>query len=187
VDSLRVMSVSMGPERRAILRFSRAGTWWRVTDGARLMLVDDDLSDLFARTTDELRDRRLLQFDPSLAVHITCVLPSQSGELVRAGGRWSFPNPAAGRVNPEHAADFVRGLRALKWARPGDEASRAGGHARYYITIAGQRDTIIDELSAGPYDATTSWVTSRSSRGTWLVETARLEELAGRFARLKAR
>ena len=92
-----------------------------------------------------------------------------------------------GRVNAEYAADFVRALRALKWSEPGDEAARTTGRVSYRVEILGEGDKIIDQLTAGPYDASTSWVTSRSSRGTWLVENATLDEVSKRFARLKER
>lgn len=162
---------------------------WRVTDtlNGRVVGIDDDVSDLFAHTVTELRDRRLLQFDPERAQHITFSSPARAGEIVRSGGHWSFPNPALGRVDPERAADFVRALRALKWSAPGGEAARTGAHAQYRIEIKGPRDTMIDQLTAGPYDASTRWVSTRSSHGTWLVGVAALDELSHRFARITER
>jgi hypothetical protein len=188
-DSARTIALRMAADRPVTLRFVRSDHAWRVHDvtGGRDMMVADDLSDLFAHTTNELRDRRLLQFDPTVAERISFVSPAMSGELVRAGGRWAFPNPAMGRVNPDHAADFVRALRALKWSQPGGEAARTGGHALYRIEIRGAHDRIIDELTGGPYDESTRWVASQSSHGAWLIDRARLDELSGRFARIKAR
>jgi Domain of unknown function (DUF4340) len=187
-DSERVMTLSMGP-RHVTLRFARRGSAWLVRNvsDARTMTVNDDINDLFAHTTTELRDRRLLQFDPAMAEHIAFTTPKAGGEIVRAGGHWSFPNPAMGRVNAEHAADFVRALRALKWAEPGGEAARTGAHQLYHIEISGAGGRLIDELTAGPYDATTVWVSSLSSHGSWLIARSTLDDVGSRFARVKER
>jgi len=162
---------------------------WRVSNSlsGRVVMINDDVSDLFAHTVTELRDRRLLQFDPAVTQRINFAAPTASGELVRMGGRWSFPNPALGRVDAERVADFVRSLRALKWSEPGSDAARSTGRVEYRIEILDGRGTMIDQLTAGPLDESTLWVNSRSSHGTWLVENARLDEVASRFARLKQR
>ncbi len=186
-DSVHTMTLVLGHDRKTDLTFEHLPSGWIVADGARYVTVEDDISDLFAHSINTLRERRLLQFDPAVTQRINYAAPTATGELVRAGGRWAFPNPMLGRVDPEHAADFVRALRALKWAEPGDEAARTTGRVSYRIEIMGEGDKIIDQLTAGPYDASTSWVTSRSSHGTWLVENATLDEVSKRFARLKQR
>jgi hypothetical protein len=191
MDSTRTMTLWMGRGHRVILRFTRAGNQWRARDaaGERNMVIAEDISDLFMHTTTELRDRRILQFDPSVAERITFASASVSGELIRAGGRWSFPNPAAGRVDPERAADFVRALRSLKWDQPAAEKHEAVPvPAQFDISVHGAGDRIIDEFSAGPRAGGAQWiVTSRSSHGTWLINGARLDELSGRFLRIKTR
>jgi hypothetical protein len=172
------------------LHFSRlADGSWRVTEtySGRAVIINDDVSDLFAHTVTELRDRRLLQFDPAVTRRINFAAPTATGELVRSGGAWSYPNPVLGRVDEKMAAEFVRALRALKWTEPGNDVARGTGRVYYRIEIMGEGDKMIDQLTAGPLDATTSWVTSLSSHGTWLVENARLDEVASKFARLKQR
>ena len=191
-DSVYTMTLFMGPKNRTELTFEHYPSAWiawnhGAAGGPRIMTVDDDISDLFAHTVNTLRERRLLQFDPAVTHRINYAAPTATGELVRSGGHWAFPNPMMGRVNPDYAADFVRALRGLKWSEPGDEAARTTGRVSYRIEIMGEGDRIIDQLTAGPYDASTSWVTSRSSHGTWLVENARLDEISQRFARLKQR
>jgi len=186
-DSVHTMTLFMGPTHRIDLTFVHSRSGWNATHGTRRMAVNDDISDLFAHTVNTLRERRLLQFDPAVTHRINYAAPTATGELVRSGGHWAFPNPMMGRVNPDYAADFVRALRGLKWSEPGDEAARTTGRVSYRIEIMGEGDRIIDQLTAGPYDASTSWVTSRSSHGTWLVENARLDEVSQRFARLKQR
>jgi hypothetical protein len=185
-DSVYDMSLSMGPVHQW-LKFWHFSNEWFVQQEGRIVIVDDDLSDLFAHTVTDLRDRRLLQFDPAATQRINFAAPTTTGELVRMGGRWSFPNPALGHVDAGRAADFVRSLRALKWSEPGSDAARSTGRVGYRIEILDGRGTMIDELTAGPLDASTLWVHSRSSHGTWLVENARLDEVASRFARLKQR
>ncbi|HKW13177.1 MAG TPA: DUF4340 domain-containing protein [Candidatus Krumholzibacteria bacterium] len=194
-DSVHTMTLFINPDRRAELRFDHVKSGWLVrqyTPGGsgaatRIMSVGDDLSDLFAHSVNELRERRLLQFDPAVTHRINFASPSSTGELVRSGGLWSYPNPVMGRVDPKYASDFVRALRALKWSEPGNDVARGTGRVYYRIEIMGEGDKMIDQLTAGPLDASTSWVTSRSSRGTWLVENARLDEVANKFARLKQR
>jgi hypothetical protein len=172
----------------ASIRFSRApdGTW-HADDGVRRVVLDDDVSDLFQHTTNELRDRRLLQFSPPDAQRIVFTSPAHSGELVRAGGRWSFPNAASGGIDAEHAADFIRALRGLKWSEPlTTPHAVTRDRASFTISLRDTHDRILDDLSAEPQPGSPQWwVTSRSSRGTWLVEGARLDDLSNRFARLK--
>jgi hypothetical protein len=184
----------MGPGHRTELRFDHyQSSGWIVrqeashVSGPRFMSVNDDLSDLFAHSVNDLRERRLLQFDPAVTHRINFASPSSTGELVRAGGLWSFPNPVMGHVDPKYASDFVRALRALKWTEPGYDVARGTGRVYYRIEIMGEGDKMIDQLTAGPLDASTSWVTSLSSRGTWLVANARLDDVANKFARLKQR
>lgn len=186
-DSLHTMVVWLGAQHRVALTFLHSQTGWAADDGARFMTLNDDVSDLFAHTTTELRDRRLLQFDPSAAQRITFYSQTATGEIVRSGGHWSFPNPALGHVDRDHAADFVRALRNLKWSEPGDEAARTTGRVHFRIEISGMDGKLIDKLDAGPYDAETCWVASPSSRGTWLIPRAALNDVAERFAQLKQR
>jgi len=186
-DSVHAMTLFLVHDQKVNLTFEHGPSGWIVADGTRYVSVEDDISDLFAHSVNTLRERRLLQFDPAVTHRINYAAPTATGELVRSGGHWAFPNPMMGRVNPDYAADFVRALRGLKWSEPGDEAARTTGRVSYRIEIMGEGDRIIDQLTAGPYDASTSWVTSRSSHGTWLVENARLDEVSQRFARLKQR
>jgi len=192
-DSTHTMTLLMSNGHRTELKFIHSQDGWLATqdasdaNGPRRMSVSDDLSDLFAHSVNDLRERRLLQFDPAVTHRINFASPSSTGELVRSGGLWSFPNPVMGRVDPKYASDFVRALRALKWSEPGYDVARGTGRVYYRIEIMGEGDKMIDQLTAGPLDASTSWVTSLSSRGTWLVANARLDEVAAKFARLKQR
>jgi hypothetical protein len=187
-DSVRMLTMWMGAAHVS-LRFVHAGSSWLVSNvnTGRLVGITDDISDLFAHTVTGLRDRRLLQFDPAVAQRISYAAPTATGELVRAGGHWSYRNPVLGRVNAGNAANFVRALRNLKWGEPGDEAARTTGRVSYRIEIAGAGDKMLDQLTGGPYDATTSWVTTRSSHGTFLVKNAVLDDVSKIFLRVKER
>jgi hypothetical protein len=90
-------------------------------------------------------------------------------------------------VDRDHAADFVRALRGLKWSEPGGEAARTGAHFLFRIEISGAGGKVIDRLTAGPYDAATCWVDSPSSRGTWLIARSALDDIAAKFAQVKQR
>jgi Domain of unknown function (DUF4340) len=164
---------------------------WHAHNSLRItaVVVEGDLSDLFQHTTTSLRDRRLIQFSPPDAHRIEIVSPSASGTLVRTGGVWSFPNPAMGRVDPERAADFVRALRSLKWSDlPPEGLMPPGKTARFSITVTSANGTILDEMRAEPGpNESLWWVTSISSGGPWLIDGARLDEMAARFANLRAK
>jgi hypothetical protein len=151
----------------------------------RAVLVDDDLRDVFEPTTTSLRDRRLLQFAPPDVARVELVSPSASGSIVRAGGAWSFPNPARGRVDPRRAADFIRALRALKWTSPASTGTSAFHPAHFSVTMTDAGGNMIDQMQAVPGPQGTWYVTSRSSRGTWQIEGERLTALSGQFAALK--
>ncbi|HET6349861.1 MAG TPA: DUF4340 domain-containing protein [Candidatus Krumholzibacteria bacterium] len=173
------------------LWFTGHDSQWRIRDDRyhRICVVDDDLSDVFAHTTTGLRERHLLRFDPTDALRIVFTTASVSGELVRTGGHWAYPNPSLGHVNADHAADLVRGLRALKWTRP-PAASIPAPHAAapFVISIRGRDDTILDELRAAPAPGDSLWcVTSHSSAGPWLIEHASLAALADQFSRVRSR
>jgi hypothetical protein len=185
-DSVRTMTVWIGPAHPTEITFTHSATGWNALVGTRNMAVNDDLSDLFAHTTTELRDRRLLQFDPAVTERIVVVAPATGGEIP-CRRTWSFPNPALGRVDPGRAADFVRALRGLKWSEPGGEAAQTGAHFLFRIEISGAGGKMIDVLTAGPYDAATCWVASPSSRGSWLIARSTLDDIAARFAHVKQR
>lgn len=154
--------------------------------GGRAVIIDDDLSDLFAHTTTSLRDRRLLQFPPQDAARIEVVLPGASGAIVRRGGAWSFPNPALGRVDSDRAADFVRSLRALKWADvPPKNVPSIPDPSRFSITVSDASGNILDEMRAETRTDSRWYVTSRSSHGSWLIEGETLAALGVSFANLK--
>jgi hypothetical protein len=157
---------------------------WAARDG-RTVIVDGDLTDLFQHTLTGLRDRRLLQFSPLDAQRIRIDLPSCSGELVRAGGQWSFPNPAAGRIDPERAAGFVRALRALTWDEPAPSPHSVSSN--HEVLITGAEGAILDEVRIEPRTGASRWYASgRSSGGTRLVDPAKFEHLAALFRALGA-
>jgi hypothetical protein len=134
-----------------------------------------------------LRDRRLLQFDPLRAQRIHVVTPDTSAVLVRAGDAWALPNPALGRIDADAAADFVRALRALRYRSVLEASPRELEPATFTLVVAGDGDTIIDEMRARPRaDANEGWiVTSRSSRAISEVSSEDLEAVVARLRRLR--
>jgi hypothetical protein len=147
-------------------------------------VLSDGVHDLFVHTTTGLRDRRLLQFSPPDAARIEFSSPEVSGAIVRAGGAWTFPNPAFGRIDPERAADFVRALRALKWT----DVARGGtvDGARFSVTVTDASGTILDEMRAVPQTNDRWYATSRSSRAVRVIDRGHLSALERQFSALKS-
>lgn len=172
--------------RLATVRVANRDARWiaAVDRDRRTVVVDDDVSDLVAHTTTDLRERRLLQFSPPGAARIRIVLPSVSGELVRTAGRWSFPNPSLGRVDADRAADLVRALRALKWDEP--SASAAKKESGFGVLIVDADGGILDEVAFEPPAAGTLWFArSRSDGVARRIEAAKLDHLAALFRQLR--
>jgi hypothetical protein len=164
----------------------REERWFAYVDRYQRTVVIDDVSDLVGLTRNALRDRRVLKFSPEDAVRITFTYPTVSGELVRAGGAWSFPNPAMGRIDPKQAADFVRALRALKWDGPA--YASAASDSKFGISIVGVDGRILDQVSIEARDSEPSWyVSSSSAKGSYMIERGKLDHLATLFQRVRAR
>jgi hypothetical protein len=94
-----------------------------------------------------------------------------------------------GRIDPERAAGFVRALRALKWNDLAPESAPPVERTpRFSIRVTGKNGTLLDEMRGEPRADGVHWsVTSTSSGGPWLVEGARLDEIAAQFAALRVR
>ncbi|HEX6790986.1 MAG TPA: DUF4340 domain-containing protein [Candidatus Krumholzibacteria bacterium] len=172
--------------RIATVRFAKRGAHWvaAIDRDHRTVTIDDDVSDLVAHTTTDLRERRLLQFSPTDAMRIVISLPGVSGELVRAAGHWAFPNPSMGRVDANRAADLVRALRSLKWDDPSGPA--VAMDSGFSILIEDTRGGILDEVSFRAPATGTLWVArSRSDGTTRRIDAAKLDHLAALFQQLR--
>jgi hypothetical protein len=164
-------------------RAAAEGGWLASVSGnPRTARVDDDPSDIARQSVATLRDRRVLQFDPARATRITVVTADTSAVIVRAGDAWAHPNPALGAIDREAAADFVRALRALRFARTlaGDLPP---GPPPFSLVVYGRGDTILDEIHGAPSGPTWT-VRSRSLGGACEIEAAALDAVLERLHRL---
>lgn len=165
-----------------------AGTYWARIDGeSRVIDVQGDVASALDAAPAVLRDRRLLQFDPPRAKRIQVVTADTSAVLVRAGDAWALPNPALGRIDPGAAADFVRALRALRYRSVLDAPPSDLEPAAFALVVAGDGDTILDEMRGRPRAGTTdAWVvTSRSSRVLSEATSADLNTVMTHLRRLR--
>jgi hypothetical protein len=158
----------------------------RVDGNPRVTEIADDPADLAGETLMSLRDRRLLHFDPARAHRITVTTAETTAVMIRAGDTWALPNPALGTLDPARSADFVRGLRGLRYQRPAPAAA-APDDPSFALVVADEDGTIIESLYAatGP-DPATRTVWSRSRPGPWLLDAPRLDELMRLLRRARA-
>jgi hypothetical protein len=178
------------PASAVTIRFAArpdSSYWARIDGESRVIDVHGNVAGALDASPALLRDRRLLQFDPLRARRIHVVTPDTSAVLVRAGDAWALPNPALGRIDADAAADFVRALRALRYRGVLEASPRELEPATFTLVVAGDGDTIIDEMRARPRaDAQEGWVvTSRSSRAISEVSSEDLERVVARLRRLR--
>jgi hypothetical protein len=105
--------------------------------------------------------------------------------LVRAGDKWALPNPALGRIDTRAAGDFVRALRALRYARVIDASARDVDPATFTLVVEAEGDTILDELRGRPLTPDTWIVTSRSARVYAELAANDLDAVIARLRRLR--
>lgn len=173
---------------QAVRFFLGGDSLWvaRVRGNPRTVLVADDPTDIAHAAVATLRDRRLLHFDPAAARRITVATPDTSAVLVRAGDRWALPNPALGVVDREHAADFVRALRTLRYARLRADAPDPRAAAVFSLVIYDGGDTILDALYCAPAPAGAAWIArSHSLDGVCEIDGDALATIMARLSRVR--
>jgi hypothetical protein len=146
----RYISVTVDDGSRRTIRLGRtletrvyAGS--RPYDGAaeRVVLTDTKVLDLFEQSVFDLRDRRLLRFDPKRLGKVVFESPEVSVTLVRPGNEWGFPNPAAGAPEQQRVQRVLSALAELEHGRVLDEAPGEG--SSYGLSNAPIRLTIYDK------------------------------------------
>lgn len=178
------------PAPAVTLRFAAradSGYVCRVDGEPRVVLVHGDVPGALDASVATLRDRRLLQFSPLRAKRIQFATADTSAVLVRAGGAWALPNPALGRVDPRAAADLVRTLRALRYARVVETPPSDVEPSAFTLLVAAEGDTILDELRGRPRPGSDeAWiVTSRSSRVVAELPASDVRAIVDRLRRLR--
>ncbi len=178
------------PHPAVTLRFAAradSGYVGRVDGESRVVVVHGDVPGALDASVATLRDRRLLQFSPLRAKRIQVATADTSAVLIRAGGAWALPNPALGRVDPRAAADLVRSLRALRYARVVETSPRDVEPSTFTLSVAAEGDTILDELRGRPRPGSDdAWiVTSRSSRLVAELPASDVRAIVDRLRRLR--
>jgi hypothetical protein len=121
-------------------------------DGAaeRIVLTDTTVLDLFAQSVFDLRDRRLLRFDPTRLGKLVFEAPEVHITLVRPGKEWGFPNPSAQPPAPQQIRRVISALAELEFGRVLDEAPAQGSYglsnAPVRLTIYARDGSMIDRL-----------------------------------------
>ena len=156
--SPRSLAVTLehGEERR--VRIGRrlegrvyAGSRLRDDAEERVVLTDTTVLDLFAQSVFDLRDRRLLKFDPQKLGKLELQSAEVSVTLVRPGKEWGFPNPAAGAPDQRLVRRALDALAELKYdgvldEAPADAASYGLSNAEIRLTLYDESGERIDRL-----------------------------------------
>lgn len=149
---------------------------------ARVVRVDSTIMEAFDLGVEDLRDRRLLHFDPAAAARIELTAPEGIITLVRADGDWRPPNPAMGAVDGARVHAALRAAAALEFDRVRSESPPRIDAPTFRFALFDADGTLIDELLARyrPGDDT-AVATSRSSRLEAAVSVESLRGTARRF------
>jgi hypothetical protein len=119
--------------------------------GERVVLTDTTALELFAKSTADLRDRRLLSCDLDELGKLELVSPAANVTLVRRGNDWGFPNPALEPPGPLQVRRAIVGVFDLQYRRvldesPGDAPSNGLSNADIRLTIYNRSGERIDRL-----------------------------------------
>jgi hypothetical protein len=124
------------------------------SDDARISLVDAAVLRIFARTIDQLRNRRLLRFSANDLARITLETRERTVSVHRAGTRWTYANPGFGEIAEESALRLLETLRSLEADTIIAErvpAAGAYGFSQPFVrlVLADAAGDVIDELRVG--------------------------------------
>jgi hypothetical protein len=148
---------------------------------SRIALVDAAVLDIFARTVDDLRNRRLLRFAEESLSRVSLETRGRAVTIVRSGTRWTYTNPGFGDIGEDAAGKLLARLKDLRCDRVIEERVRAGKDYGFAtpilrLVLADPAGEVIDELRAGaPAPGTgMTYVTSRSAPYVGAIATAPL-------------
>ena len=158
---------------------------------ARIAVTDTTLLAVFRATVAELRDRRLLVFDPSGARRVSIETPQLQMTLVRPGDEWGFPNPAMGRIDQTEVRELLTAIGRLRYsqvvAETGDPASYGLSKPEIALTISNGDGASIDRLVCARRgeDRTHYLANSRHAGVVAEVEAGAMDDVVARFQRLR--
>jgi hypothetical protein len=162
-----------------------------VSPSERVSLVESTVLRVFENTYNDLRDRRLLNFDPKAAARIVMLGPDVETAIVRSGSDWTFTNPEFGSIEPATVDALFTRIRNLEYSSALEETLRdRNGYGfdapSYRLTILDSSGQVIDELRTGSplADDTYIYATSLSAGVLASVEDSLVAELIAEFQNL---
>ena len=165
----------------------------RSNDG-RISLVDTTVLDIFGRTLNELRDRKLVRYADQDLYKVALETPGRNLSIVRSGPRWTYANPGFGDIGEESGRNLLALVRELKCDTVIAEkipAARDYGFSKpsFRLVLFDEAGRAIDEVRAGtaaPGEGMT-YVTSLSAPYLASISESTLSALESRFTAPGAR
>jgi len=158
----------------------------------RIVSPDDNIMEVFDKTVDDLRLKKLLAFNRNDLAKIVIAMPDTTSEIVKEGKDWAFPNPAFGTIRQYKVSTFLTKLENLKFSEVVDEHFEAAeGYGMEKpackISLYDHEDKLIDEFVAGKTDGNGKerYVTSRSSRLLALADVQAIDQIWKSFKSIK--
>lgn len=160
------------------------------SDG-RVALVDTTTLRIFRRTVADLRDKRLLDFDPGRATRVTLDTPDRSVTIIKKDSDWRFANPAFGIIDQARAGQLENRLRSLEFLdvveeRLDDANAHGFDKPAFEFIVFDDNGVAIDRMKIGNRTDQDKlvYVTSLSTGALALVDRALIERLADDFSSL---
>jgi hypothetical protein len=170
---------------------TRAVCYVETSLSGRISLVDSVVLDIFDKTVNDLRDRRLLHFERERAAEIKLQTPDGDMSITRSGGGWAFVNPEFGIVSPRAAAALVARLENLDFTAVVEESLKDTGaygfdRPTFLLVVLDTDGGVADAVTAGEQlpGEERYYVTSRSTGILAVIDTAVLDGLVADFRNL---
>jgi hypothetical protein len=159
----------------------------------RIVSPDDNIMEVFDKTVDDLRLKKLLAFNRNDLAKIVIALPDTTSEIEKAGKDWAFPNPAMGTIRQYKVSTFLTKLENLKFGEVVDEHfASAKGYGMEKpscrISLYDHEGKLIDEFVAGELDRSGKerYVTSTSSRLLALADVQMIDQIWKSFKSIRS-
>jgi hypothetical protein len=151
--------------------------------------VDQSAMEVFAFTVDELREKRLLRFDPAEVERVELSAPDTLATMVRAGRSWTHANPALGTLDRAGVEAALGAAAAVELDSVLSERVRPGSlptAPTFRLAVYGGGGRLIDELSCYEEPGKPALTaTSRSSGLLARIDAGRLRSLVERFRSIR--
>jgi len=144
--------------------------------------------DVFQRSLEDLRDRRVLRFDAGSLGKITLETGALNVSIFRTGTDWSFANPTLGMIEQTEISGLMQSLENMKYREIIDErlvdpSAYGLDHPAYRLTLYDSNEQIVDEVVAGASQPRRGirHATSHSSHHLGILDTELLEGIERTF------